>query len=73
MRLSIGAGVTALDDLVGRERAHTVQAYGSREDDPLVLVDADGVEVTTAYGRRLLDFSAQTASCAIGYRHPVML
>ena len=65
--------MTALDDLVGRERAHTVQAYGSREDDPLVLVDADGVEVTTADGRRLLDFSAQTASCAIGYRHPVML
>ena len=68
--------VTAADEecaVVRRERAHTVQAYGSREERPIVIVDAKGVEVTTADGRRLLDFSAQTASCAIGYRHPVML
>jgi adenosylmethionine-8-amino-7-oxononanoate aminotransferase len=61
------------DALVRRERSHTVQAYGSRQGEPIVLVDAEGVEVVSADGRRLLDFSAQTASCAIGYRHPVIL
>ncbi|MGZ4413066.1 MAG: aminotransferase class III-fold pyridoxal phosphate-dependent enzyme, partial [Gaiellaceae bacterium] len=66
-------GLSDASALIHRERAHTVQAYGSREMEPIVLVDAEGVEVVGADGRVMLDFSAQTASCAIGYKHPVML
>jgi len=64
--------VLSRDQIIIAERRTTVQCYGSRAPNPVVVRSAKGVRVTDVDGREYLDFTAQTAAGAIGYGDPRM-
>lgn len=59
--------------LIETERLVTVQCYPSRDQDPLIVTGADGVEIIDVTGRRYIDMTAQMASCAVGFANPDVL
>jgi 4-aminobutyrate aminotransferase-like enzyme len=59
--------------VVDAERRYTVQCYGSRRAQPVVASAGVGAELWDVDGRRYLDFTAQAASCVLGFQHPAII
>ena len=63
-----------LDRLLALDRAHVWHPYGPMpgRSDPYVVAGADGVRLTLADGRELIDGMSSWWAAIHGYRHPVL-
>jgi len=62
------------EEILNLERKYTVQSYdASRLKNPVIVERAKGVFLWDRAGRRYLDFSAQYASCNIGFQNEEMI
>jgi adenosylmethionine-8-amino-7-oxononanoate aminotransferase len=63
-----------VDELLALDRAHVWHPYGPMPGtaDPLVVTEAEGVRLTLADGRRLVDGMSSWWAAIHGYRHPVL-
>jgi len=63
-----------VDELIALDRAHVWHPYGPMPGtaDPLVVTEAEGVRLTLADGRRLVDGMSSWWAAIHGYRHPVL-
>ncbi|HEY4277060.1 MAG TPA: adenosylmethionine--8-amino-7-oxononanoate transaminase [Conexibacter sp.] len=73
---SVGTAATPLstDDLLALDRRHVWHPYGPMPGSaqPLPVVSAEGVRLTLADGRELVDGMASWWSAIHGYRHPAL-
>jgi adenosylmethionine-8-amino-7-oxononanoate aminotransferase len=62
------------DELIALDRAHVWHPYGPMPgtSDPLVVTSAQGVRLTLADGRELVDGMSSWWAAIHGYRHPVL-
>ena len=63
-----------VDELIALDRAHVWHPYGPMPGttEPLVVTEAEGVCLTLADGRRLVDGMSSWWAAIHGYRHPVL-
>ena len=65
---------SSVDELLARDRAHVWHPYGPipGRADPYVVTGAEGVRLTLADGRELVDGMSSWWAAIHGYRHPVL-